>query len=329
MSKDKFIQAVALKVSAFLSKEDTDRLRDVLVRELCNYSLSETGTEIIPYDDENLRLLKTYGACLSLDGKSQKTIHNYGCTLRRLADSIGKKYRSMTVYDIRLFFALQKEKGVSNRTLENYRSYISAFFQWMQREEYITVNPVAKIKPIQYTEDMKLPFSNVDIDRLRSACKNPKERAIIEVLLSSGVRVSEMCDLNIKDINFHDKSVHVQHGKGDKARVTYVDDLTVMHLRHYLSTRHDSNEALFLNHSGNRLSKNGAEYIVKQIGKRAGIDKVHPHRFRRTLATTLATRGMAVQDIQKILGHSDIDTTMVYVSVSDQRARLEYQKYTA
>jgi site-specific recombinase XerD len=199
----------------------------------------------------------------------------------------------------------------------------------MQREEYISVNPAAKIKPIQYTDEVKQPFSNVDLDRLRGACRTPKERAIIEILLSSGVRVSEMCALNIDDVNIHDKTVYVRHGKGDKARMTYIDDLTVMHLRHYLSIRKDDCEALLLSCRKTRLSCGGAEHIVKEIGRRAGIEKVHPHRFRRTLATTLAKRGMAIQDIQKILGHSDIDTTMVYVSVSDQKARMEYQKYTA
>lgn len=329
MSKEKFIQSVIIKASSFMSPADSEKLQDILVKELSGYALEETGTAIVQYDDENNRLLKTYAACMSLDGKSQKTIYQYCRALRRLAEDIGKKYRAMTAYDVRLFFALQKEQGISNRSLENYRSYISAFFQWLQREEYISVNPAAKIKPIQYTDEVKLPFSNVDIDKLRSACRNPKERAIIEVLLSSGVRVSELCALNIDDVNIHEKTVHVRHGKGDKARVTYIDDLTVMHLRHYMSTRKDDNEALFLNYRNTRISNGGVEHIVKEIGKRAGIDKVHPHRFRRTLATTLANRGMAVQDIQKILGHSDIDTTMIYVSVSDQKAKMEYQKYTA
>lgn len=329
MSKEKFIQSVVLKVSSFMPPDQADRLRDILIKELSSYDLSETGTEIVPYDDENDRMLKTYCACISLDGKSPKTIYQYSRTIKRLADTVGKKYRSMTAYDVRLFFALQKEHGVSNRSIENMRSYISAFFQWMQREEYITVNPVARIKPIQYTDDVKQPFSNVDIDRLRGACKNPKERAIIEVLLSSGVRVSELCALNIDDVNIHDKTVHVRHGKGDKARITYIDDLAVMHLRHYMSTRKDDNEALFVNYRKTRMSSGGAEHIIKTVGSRAGIEKTHPHRFRRTLATTLAKRGMAVQDIQKILGHSDIATTMIYVSVSDQRAKLEYQKFTA
>lgn len=329
MSKERFIRDVTLKVGAFMSPEDAEKLRDILVKELRFYDLTEAETAIVPYDDENQRLLKTYCACIALDGKSKKTVRQYASLLKRFSETVGKKYKEVRATDIRLFFALEKDKGVSNRSLENYRAYLSAFFQWMQAEEYITVNPMLKIKPIQYTDEIRLPFSNIDIDKMRTACKDPKERAIFEFLLSSGVRASELCDLNIEDVDLRDKTVHVRHGKGDKPRITYINDLAVMHLRHYLSTRHDDSEVLFLSYRKKRLSVGGAEAIVRRIGERSNVEDVHPHRFRRTMATTLATRGMAIQDIQKLLGHSDINTTMEYVSVSEQRARLEYQKFTA
>lgn len=329
LSKERFIRDVTLKVGAFLSQEDAEKLRDILVKELRNYDLTEIETAVVPYDDENQRLLKTYCACIALDGKSQKTIRVYAGVLKTFAETIGKKYQDVEVTDVRLFLALQKDKGLSNRSLENTRSYLSAFYQWLLAEEYIAVNPMLKIKPIQYADEIREPFSLTDIDKMRTACQNTRERAVIEVLLSSGVRVSELCDLNRDDIDFHDKTVRVRHGKGDKPRVTYIDILTAMHLQHYLTSRHDDDEALIVSYRGTRLSTGGAEAIVRRIGERAGVEDVHPHRFRRTMATTLATRGMAVQDIQILLGHSDINTTMEYVSVSEQRARLEYQKFTA
>lgn len=329
MSKEKLIQSIRLKLSLFMDPQTVERVTDIIVKDLQGYDVSEIGTEIIPYDDENERLLKTYCACLSLDGKSRKTIEQYAFACKSMADTIGKNYREMTAYDIRLWFALKKDGGASNRTLENYRSYISTFFRWMTAEGYIQTDPSAKIKPIQYADEIRNAFSSVEVDKLRSHCKKPIERSIVEFLLSSGVRVSELCNLDVSDIDFNTRTVNIRHGKGDKARCTYIDDVTLMHLRQYLSNRKQISSALFVPNRGDRYTPGGIRYMLNAIGKRAGVEDVHPHRFRRTLATNLATRGMAVQDIQKILGHSNIQTTMLYVAVSDKHTHLSYQQYTA
>lgn len=214
---------------------------------------------------------------------------------------------------------------MSNRTLDGVRAILVAFYGWMAGEEYINKNPCSSIKPIKYQAEIRLPFTSIEIDKLRSACKNLKERAIVELLLASGVRVAEFCDLNVEDINFVDDRVRIRHGKGNKERYTYLNDLAKEHLMKYLDDR--TSGTLFLTSRKERYTKGGVRYLLHSIGDRAGVDDVHPHRFRRTFATMLASRGMPIQEIQKLMGHSNINTTMVYVSLSDADTKYAYKKF--
>lgn len=199
----------------------------------------------------------------------------------------------------------------------------------MLEEELINKNPCRTIKPIKYADKIRLPFSSVDIDALRSVCKTEKERAIVELLLATGVRVSELCAICLSDIDFDRLTIKVREGKGSKQRTVYFNELSKKHLVAYLESRNANGGYVFYNKKKNPLNPGGVRHILNMLGNRAGVENVHPHRFRRTFATNLSNRGMEIQEIAKILGHANINTTLEYVYTSDERAHVAYRKYTA
>jgi len=206
---------------------------------------------------------------------------------------------------------------------------ISSFFTWLLDEELIQKNPCHTIKPIRYEDKVRLPFSSVEIDAMRSACKNAKERAIIEVLLSSGVRVSELCSIKLDDVDFEHMSIKVREGKGSKQRTVYFNEVAKKHLLEYLNGRNTNGEYVFYNKKRQPLNPGGVRHILKTIEERSGTTNVHPHRFRRTFATGLANRGMDVQEIARLLGHANINTTMEYVYTSDEKIQNSYRRFIA
>lgn len=312
-----------------LSAEQIETVAEEMTKALDGYDVQPKHTEIVPYDGANEVILKRFMACLLIGGKSEKTIAQYRRTAEKLAKSVQKHYTDMDVYDVRLFLAYEKSRGVSSRTIENTRANLSSFFQWLTQEDLIAKNPCMTIDPIKYPEKVRLPFSSVEIDALRLACKTPKERAIVELLLSSGVRVSEMTNMRIEDVNFNDLSIHVTKGKGSKERTAYMNELARTHLQTYLIGRKETGSYLFYNHKHEQLNPGGVRHILKMIADRAGVTNVHPHRFRRTFASGLANRGMDIQEIKKLLGHSDINTTLEYVYTSDEKVQISYKRYSA
>lgn len=325
--RSELINAFKEKLINKISSSVADLVTDELIKVLYEFNVTKECRELTTYDDVDYRILKRYCACLTIDGKSEKTIEQYYRTMVKLFEAIHKHFTDMTVYDIRLFLALEKERGISNRTLENTRSNISAFYQWLAQEEIITKNPCINIKPIKFVDKVRKPFSSLEIDALRSACKNNKERALIELLLSSGIRVSELTQANVEDINFDTMTVYVKHGKGAKERVTYINEIAREYLKKYISERKVNGEALFYNKKFNRLNNGGVRHILNMIAERAGVENVHPHRFRRTFATGLATRGMKVQDVKVLLGHTNINTTMEYVCLDEETTHISYRQY--
>lgn len=222
---------------------------------------------------------------------------------------------------------MKKNRGVSNRTLENTRIQLSAFFQWMVNDDLINRNPCSTINAIKYTKKVRHPFSNVEIDALRSTCKNSKERAILELLLSSGMRVSELTGLNVNDIDLDNMVIRIRHGKGDKERITYMNDVAKVHLIRYLSERNVQGEKVFYNKKFQPLNNGGVRHILKMLGERAGVEHVHPHRFRRTFATGMASRGMDIQDIKTLLGHVKLDTTLEYIYMDSNKVQISYKQH--
>ena len=312
-----------------IRQSDIETVSDEMVIALRDYEVTKRVTDLVKYDGANEMILKRYKACLVIAGRSEKTVAQYERTVKKLFIALQKNYTDMTVSDLRFFLAYEKSRGVSNRTLENTRVQISAFFSWLLEEELINKNPCRSITPIKYTKEVKLPFSTVEIDAIRSACKTKKELAIVEFLLSSGVRVSELCTIRISDVNFDTLAVVVREGKGSKQRTVYINDLTSKHLIEYLSKRNVAGDYLFYNKAKQPLNPGGVRHILKTIEERAGIANVHPHRFRRTFATGLANRGMDIQEIGKLLGHSNLNTTLTYVYTSDEKVRTSYLRYSA
>ena len=295
---------------------------------LDKYELSERSTEIVPVDDANTLLIKTYTSHMIVNGRSEGTIRAYIREVKRLCEFLGNRdIKTICAFDIKNYLAQEKMRGVSNRTLENTRAYISAFCEWMTVEEYISKNPCMAVKPIKYTEEVRLPFTQVELDRIRSACKNQRERAIVEFLLASGVRISEFCALRVEDIDFNYKSVRIRHGKGDKERYTYINDLAHDHLVKYLTEEGITSGPLFISKLRKEYTPHGVRGLLNSIAARAKVEDVHPHRFRRTFATMLAGRGMDIQEIQKLMGHTNINTTMIYVTLDTANMKHSYEKY--
>lgn len=332
MSKDyrmQFVKEVETSLACRYDPEEIAMISNMVVKALEGYELTERCTELALRDDVNEKLIRRYRACLMVDGKSDKTAYQYTRTITKLSDMIRRPFTEMGAYDVRFFLAMEQERGVSNRTLENQRANISAFFQWMTADEIIPKNPVARIKPIKCVEEVKKPFSEVELDALRSSCQSLKERALIEMLVSTGVRVSELASMEIKDINLDTLSVHVIHGKGSKERITYTTPVAAKHLISYLRQRKEDGPALFYNKNHEPIEPGGIRHILNTIADRAGVSNTHPHRFRRTFATNLSRRGMEIQEIQKLLGHSNINTTLVYVNTDDSKVQASYKRYTA
>lgn len=324
-----FVREVEATLTTRYAPEEIAMIANVVIRVLSNYEITERCTDLIPYDDENERLLKQYAACLLIDGKSKGTIKQYTRTLRKLIDVTHRDYTKMGITDVRHFLAREAERGLSDRSRENQRANVSAFFQWMTNEEIIPKNPLAALKPIKYKEEIKPPFSDIDIDKLRSACKDARERAIVETLLATGIRVEEVSSMVVQDVDASTLMVRVTHGKGNKERMTCITPVGMRHLMNYLSTRPESGSALFYNKDHHPLQDGGIRKLLKRIEARTDVTDVHPHRFRRTFATNLYKRGMDIHEIQRLMGHVNINTTLTYICVEDTKIYDSYKRHIA
>lgn len=331
MSKNlEFISKVEEALIGTFTAEQVSLISDVITAKLYDYEITEKKTDVVIYDDLNDRIMKRYIACLVLDGKSEKTIAQYKRAVLKLLEAVGNiPYTEIGVYEIRYYLAGEKTKGLSSTSIRNQRAYISAFFEWLMKEDYISKNPCANINPPKKEDQIRKAFSDVELDAIKSACKNMKERALVEFLLTTGVRVNELCEMEIGDIDFQSHKVTVKHGKGGKMRVTYITDVAQLHLHKYLLSRKIQSTHLFTNNRGEQITASGVRHILRVIGKRADVENVHPHRFRRTFATLLAGRGMKIQEIQKLLGHADISTTLEYISTDDNAVQNSYKQHIA
>lgn len=327
--RGRFLQEVERELVGTMSQTELDYVMNTVTRVLREYEISERCTDIALADNTNEKLLAQYCACLRVDGRSEGTVYQYRREIERLAEAIGKPFTEMGVYDIRYYLGCEKQRGISNVTLENSRQKVSIFFQWLSDEEIIPKNVCRTISHIKVPKEVKKPFSDVEIDTLRSNCDGLKERALVEFLLSTGVRVNELCTMDRTDVDFTTMTVHVRHGKGSKERITYVNNVGREYLAKYLATRTDSDPALFINYRKNRISTGGVRAILNKVAERAGVFDVYPHRFRRTFATGLASRGMPIQEISKLLGHEKIVTTQTYVAVDGAQVHASYQRFIA
>ena len=332
MSKDPRENIVeTIKNLLFVAGMEQEKIRavlDAVIIELGKYHVEYSGTEVGFLDDGNENYLKLYMGTLYTEGKSKNTIAAYETNMKRFFRDVNKPVTEVSVYDVRLWLA-ELQKSISLASCENYRSVVNAFYNWMVSEEFIPKNPMAKIKPIKHSVPQEYAFTEVEIDALRTACDTLRERAVLEVLYSTGMRVTELADLDIADIDFARKSILIRHGKGDKSRTVYFTDLCALHVRNYLKTREDDFPQFLLTRNRTRMNKNTLDTEMKNVAKRAGVKGMHCHRLRKTNAVNLLSRGVDVRTIQKLLGHANLDVTTRYLGITDSHVEMQYRAHTA
>ena len=324
--EEKFRVELLTMLGKSMSKELVSAVDMALTALFQKYDVSEACTDLAVCDDSNERIINTYIASMRLEGRSEKTLKQYYDALTKLLDEIPKSIKDIRTNDIRYHLAhYQATHKVSNATVNNRRKFLSAFFVWATREEIVDKNPMLKINSIKEKYVTKKPFSDIELAKIRDALEDNREKALVEFLLSTGCRVSEVAGLKVGNIDFRTGECVVL-GKGNKERTVYLNNKSMYYLERYLGGLVDAERPLFMNARGRGMTKQNIEELMRIIGKRAGVSKVHPHRFRRTMATNAMKRGMPVQYIQVILGHSKLDTTMIYCIYDKEVVKAEYLK---
>lgn len=279
--------------------------------------------------DEDRNYLDDFIAAKRIEGRSEKTLEYYKSVIEKTIDSIDKAVKHISTEDLRKYLSdYQERKGSSKVTIDNMRRILSSFFGWLEDEELIIKSPVRRIHKVKASKVIKEAYSDEELEKMRDSCEEIRDIALIDFLASTGMRVGELVQLNIDDIDFTERECTVL-GKGDKERIVYFDVRSKLHLRQYLNSRNDNNPALFVSLSNphNRLKIGGVESRLRKIGRDLGIENVHPHRFRRTLATVAIDKGMPIEQLQQLLGHQRIDTTLQYAMVKQSNVKIAHRKY--
>ena len=277
----------------------------------------------------NSSLLDLFLTAKEVEGCSSRTITYYESTLKHMDSSIGQPYTQICSDDLRKYLSdYESNRSAGKVTIDNIRRIMSSFFSWLEDEDYIVKSPVRRIRKVKTATTAKEVLSDEDLETLRDNCPSLRDLAIVDMLASTGMRVGELVGLNISDVNLQERECVVT-GKGNKQRPVYFDARTKLHLTEYLRSRNDDSPALFvaLRGDGQRMSIGGVESRLRNLGKRSRIDRVHPHKFRRTLATHAIDKGMPIEQVQKLLGHARIDTTMHYAMVNQSNVKASHRKY--
>lgn len=310
-----------------ISKLSCDDLFMVMEVVANNLSVCSVNIDEIKNDD-SADLLNAFISSKQIEGCSLKTLEHYRYVLEKMYEKINIPIRNISVYHIRNYLAGLKSRGISDRTLNGYRSVMCSFFGWLFRENLIPTDPCINLSRIKYAKLERLPFDSVEIEKLKEGCTNIRDKALVCFLISTGCRIGEVTKLNKSDVDFQNLEVRVL-GKGNKERTVYIDDITAMYLKQYFESRTDDNEALFsgIGKRSERLTQHGVRFMLTKLSEKVGVVNIHPHRFRRTLATNLIKRGMSIQDVAYILGHDKIDTTMKYVYIEKNNVKNAYYRY--
>lgn len=327
--KDKLITNIQASLASVLTTAQLEELRRVLTYHLHDVEVTEHRDSTSPESAENNELHDVFIAAKRIEGCSEKSLKYYSSTILKMLTAIGKPVREISTDDLRGYLAnFQKEHSSSKVTIDNMRRIFSSFFGWLEDEDYILKSPMRRIRKIKTDKTIKDTFSDESLELLRDACEEVRDLAMIDLLASTGMRVGELVQLNREDINFHEREC-VVFGKGSSERIVYFDARTKIHLQNYLDGRSDDNPALFvsLTQPHERLLIGGVETRLREIGKRADMQKVHPHKFRRTLATRAIDKGMPIEQVQRLLGHVKIDTTMHYAMVNQANVKIAHRKF--
>ena len=311
----------------YLDNAQMKQLEQAMENVLQNYEI--TGIDTGFAEDDNQTLLDAFLSSKRIEGCSEKTLKYYRTTLETMLASLEKNVRRVFTEDLRNYLTeYQNRNQCSKVSIDNIRRILSSFFAWLEDEDYIVKSPVRSIHKVKTATCIKETYTDEDLERMRDNCENLRDLAIIDMLASTGMRIGEMVLLNRRDINFNEREC-VVFGKGDKERVVYFDARTKLHLQEYLEGRQDKNPALFVSLKAHyeRVKIGGIETRLREIGKKLNIIKVHPHKFRRTLATMAIDKGMPIEQLQRLLGHQRIDTTLQYAMIKQSNVKIAHKKY--
>ena len=327
--KNEIINTVIGQMSKTLDSIQLKNLRENLACTLSNYNITQLEHGADKYIIENTELLGSFLSAKKIEGCSDKNIKYYQATIQKLLNHLQISVRSITTSDLRIYLSeYQEQKQSSKVTIDNMRRIFSSFFAWLEDEDYIIKSPVRRIHRVRTDTLIKETISDEALELLRDSCTETRDLALIDLLASTGMRVGELVKMNISDINFQERQCIV-FGKGNKEREVYFNARTKIHLQQYIQQRTDSNPALFVSLSAphTRLTISGIEVRLRNLGKDINLHKIHPHKFRRTLATQAIDKGMPIEQVQRLLGHVKIDTTLHYAMVNQSNVKMAHRKY--
>lgn len=337
---DKILIDVCNQMANMLDKKQLESLKNVLYISFHGKTIVEEKYEVIPAETDDVKLIKLFIASKRVSGRAETTLKQYVDELRYCRNFVGKSFKDITTMDLRWYLAEMKEVRKNKmKTINNKIKYLNSFYTFLVNEQIITYNPVSRIEVPKIENVMLKAFSVFDMEAIRNECRNIRDRMIVEFLYSTGLRVSELISLNIRDIDISKKEFIVI-GKGNKERIVYFSDTAFFYLKEYFAWREkeegksidlilDRPLIVSIKKPYDRMKKEGIESLCRKIGKRAGVEDVHPHRFRRTFATDMSARGMKIEELAKLMGHSKIDTTLIYCDIRQDNIRNSYYKHCA
>ena len=325
--RDELISEVVQRMLPYLDNKQLVNLQNNLNLILQRYDveLIDSGNS----ENDNQELVEKFISAKRVEGCSEKTLKYYLATIESMTCSLEKNVRIIQTEDLRKYLTdYQTQNGSSKVTIDNIRRILSSFFSWLEDEDYIIKSPVRRIHKVKTVSNIKETYTDEELELMRDNCEDLRDLAIVDMLASTGMRIGEMVLLNRKDIDFNERECIVL-GKGSKERVVYFDARTKLHLQEYLKSRVDNNTALFvtLRAPYKRIQIGGIENRLRELGKSLKISRVHPHKFRRTLATMAIDKGMPIEQLQRLLGHQRIDTTLQYAMVKQSNVKIAHKKF--
>lgn len=324
--KEKVIKEIEQKMASILNNEQKEKLKEVLLYTFYNIEVTSIKDELV---EDTTDYAKMFIAAKRIEGCSERTLNYYETTIKTMLEKLSKKVNSIETEDLRNYLSeYQAKNNCSKVTIDNVRRILSSFFAWLEDEDYIMKSPVRRIHKVKATQTVKETYTDEELEEMRDACVEIRDLAMVDFLASTGVRVGELVNLDRVDIDMQERSCVVL-GKGGKEREVYFDARTKIHLQNYLNTRTDNNPALFVSllRPYDRLKISGVEIRLRELGKKINIKKIHPHKFRRTMATKAIDKGMPIEQVQVLLGHRKIDTTLQYAMVNQNNVRNSHKKF--
>ena len=324
--KQNLINDVMQAMLPYLNNDQLEKLQKVMQYVFFQYEITKTEKNS---ENAALNLMDLFLSAKRVEGCSEKSLKYYHTTIQTMLSAVNKDVKQIETEDIRSYLtSYQQQKQSCRVTIDNIRRILSSFFSWLEDEDHILKSPVRRIHKVKAATNIKETYSDEALEMMRDNCTEPRDLAMIDMLASTGMRVGEMVLLNRNDIDFNEREC-VVFGKGNKERVVYFDARTKIHLKNYLQSRTDDNPALFVSLKSpyNRMNIGGIETCLRRLGKQLGLQRVHPHKFRRTLATMAIDKGMPIEQLQQLLGHKRIDTTLQYAMVKQSNVKIAHRKY--